>query len=200
MTATQELLPDPATEGQWQPRGRPVRLAVLILVVSLAGSFAAVHTGVVAADVSAQASNWTEATPGGDGTVVLGLVVQSHRAATVTIERVGESLPGLRLVSVQRPDPFLPDMAAFEPSSLDSGGTGLELQLTYEVTDCAAIPRDHRGVPFVARSAFGRTTTTRERLVLSAVASAPDSYTYEGDVDPFDEPWQVTLTRSACRS
>jgi len=120
----------------------------------------------------------------------------SHRSLAVDVESIGQSVPGLRLVSV-RQRTQVGDLRPFAPASLRRGGETV-VHLTYRVTDCEAIPHHHVGLRLRVRTGSGLHRELHRRLVLTDRPDAPSMRSYSGRYDPYDEPWQITLSRSVC--
>ena len=191
ITASVPPLQSPAPP--WVPRGHPVRWALLGLVVAIGVSGLAIWTGVVGPRVLVSPTGTTASVAGSDA--VLYLHVTNGRAATIHIDRVGRSVPGLRLVALRRSLAF-DSGAPFQPTTLRRGQS-VDLALRFHLDDCAKIPQT-TAIPVRVRTAFGLARTINVRLVLGQRPGTPSSYHYTGSTNPYDEPWPRTLTRSAC--
>ena len=197
MTAGLSTTPPPTTEP-WAPRGHPVRIAGVTLLVAVLLCLGAITSGAITPDVGLAATQWMVPPPSTypiDST--MDVLLTSHRSLEVDIDSVGESLPGLRLVSVERRDDD-GGLHPFAPASLARGDAETIVHLTYRVTDCKAIPKGHVGLRLRVRTGTGLHRDLHRRLVLTARPDAPSMRSYSGRYDPYDEPWQITLSRSVC--
>lgn len=101
----------------------------------------------------------------------------------IVVSRVGRDGPGLKLRSV-----------ATTPMTISSGGT-VDVALSYEVTDCAAVPTARWPIPVQVKRPWGhQSVDVQQPLLTSPYAPAgPDE-----DQDPSGRPWQEMLAGMAC--
>jgi len=185
----------------WSPRGRPVAVAVTLLIAAVVLCAGAIVSGAVTPDIQIDGVQWaTGPRPGTDpATVSMVVRVSNHRSLPVRVEAVGRSIPGLQLASWTVVEGRLrPVEPAGGPMVRLGRGQGIEVLVTYRVVDCAAVPTGPVGLPVRVRTGLRGSLTRVLRLSLTSRPDAPATRIYSGR-DPWAEPWPVTLTRTACR-
>jgi hypothetical protein len=156
---------------------RRVRIGALVTFGALVAVLMLWRSGAV---VPAVGLNGGGGAMSGPGVLSVSFDVQNRGLASVRVVGVGRSGPGLRLTHV---DGQLP----VELHSGDAAG----YTLYYDVTDCAATPSGHWGVPVRIDRPWGVVTTwVRPDPMVPMGASSPTAAT--------SEEWQAALATMTC--
>ena len=106
---------------------------------------------------------------------------------SMTLEGIGRNGPGLRLVAV---DGTFPTVLA--PS------TGQVFSLTYDVTDCGAVPQGEWAIPVRIDRPWGVWSSwVRPQPFVPMGTNVPSMRSYSGR-DPYAKEWQAALATTAC--
>jgi hypothetical protein len=157
-------------------------LAVGVLVIAAVGGW---RSGALMPNFSEShsgGSSWEISPP--NRTFAITFWIRNNGLVDADIDSVGRSAPGLQLtrgVTEKR-------VAA---------GQSVEIRLEYQITDCDAVAAGRWPIPIRVKRFFG-TQTAYVRAPEMIGPSAPDSYSYTGDVNPYAVEWQWLLAQQAC--
>jgi hypothetical protein len=192
MATATDLLPDDVWHALDPDAGRLSRRARFRLGISAAGALAVLvaaivcwQSGVVVPHLAAQLPGW-----GADPVrrvVTVDVELSNQGWQSVRVLGIGRSGPGMDLQSVDTVFPVdLP------PS------TGIQIELTYRVTDCAAVPQGSWPLPVHVQRSWGSMTTAVALPDIVPAGTAPaGTRSYTGR-DPYSRNWQAGLAYEAC--
>ena len=113
--------------------------------------------------------------------------VRNSGWTAMTVEGLGRSGPGLRLVSVD----------GNFPTVLGSS-TGQIFSLTYDVTNCGAVPQGEWAIPVRTQRPWGVWSSwVRPEPFVPMGTAVPVMRSYSGR-DPYAKEWQAALATTAC--
>jgi hypothetical protein len=121
----------------------------------------------------------------GPGTFSHDLVLENQGWTPVTLTGVGRDGPGLKLDRVFTVFPL-----TLKP------GQQVTINLTYRITDCAAVTRDAWPVPVRIDRWWGEQTAYVDLPTMTS-DDAPGSYSYSGE-NPYAVQWQYAFADRAC--
>ena len=113
--------------------------------------------------------------------------VRNSGWTSMTVDGIGRSGSGLRLTSVDATFPV-----ELPPS------TGRVFSLSYDVTDCAAVPQGEWGIPVRIQRAWGVWSAwVRPQPFVPMGVDVPGVRRFSGS-DPYAKEWQAALAFTAC--
>jgi hypothetical protein len=113
-------------------------------------------------------------------------ITNQNRWLPVRIEEVGRDGPGLNLLPV----------TGFTPQTL-ALGEALSFTLSYQVTDCAAVPDEPWPLAVRIHRPWG-VQTLHVQLPGELSDDAPAEYSVSDGQDPYEIPWQRAAAEVAC--
>lgn len=113
------------------------------------------------------------------------LALHNDGLFSVDVPTVGRNGPGLTLLAV-----------AGVPATIPPGGE-VQIALSYQVTDCGALPSGPWPVPVTARQAVGSGRFYLHQPLITSPDAAAGPRFFSGD-DPLGRPWQQALGHLVC--
>jgi hypothetical protein len=189
MTSATDLLPDDV----WRaldpyagrlPRGTRIRmrLAAAGAVALLVACIVVWQSGIVVPHVVRSDTSFGWSADMATHKVTQIVSIRNDGWRTITVTGVGRSGPGMVLTSVDRAMPVV-----LPPS------TAIELSLSYDVTDCAAVPQGRWPVPVRVQRPWG-VFSDWIHLPRGTSPATPAP----GQPKPTEQEWQAVLATTAC--
>jgi hypothetical protein len=163
---------------------RRLVIGVLVVLALVASGGLAWQSGLILPRVVwPETAGWGASS--GPGTISHQLVMENQGWTPVTLTGAGRDGPGLTLDRV-----FTVFPVTLKP------GQQITIDLTYRITDCAAITRDPWPVPVRIDRWWGEQTAYLDLPTMTS-DDAPDDFSYSGE-NPYAVEWQYALADLAC--